>query len=136
MFKRCLKNLQSDVKNFLEAAMFCHLAVLISLCPEVKNPRYMQNKKDLRISLFWRHKMLSKLIIILWFIWVWHISKYKNHVLIKMDLYCPRRTGYPFPALMSIPFSIKWLRSSTNCWKHSSTEKSLRWLVLNICTTW
>ena len=44
----------SPLKNFLEPAMFCHLAVLIHLCGEVgkvKDPRYMQNKKDPRISL-------------------------------------------------------------------------------------
>ena len=31
--------------------MFCHLAVLNYLCGEVRDPRYMQNKKDPRISL-------------------------------------------------------------------------------------
>ena len=35
----------------IRGAIFCHLAVLIYLCGEVKDPRYMQNKKDLRISL-------------------------------------------------------------------------------------
>jgi hypothetical protein len=49
-------NLKKKVllKNFLEPSMFCHLAVLIYLCGEVvkvKDPRYMQNKKDSRISL-------------------------------------------------------------------------------------
>ena len=45
--------MEVDVKNFLEPAMFCHLAVLIYLCGEdkVKDPRYMQKKKDPRISL-------------------------------------------------------------------------------------
>jgi len=28
--------IQSDLKNFLEPAMFCHLAVLIYLCGEVR----------------------------------------------------------------------------------------------------
>ena len=44
----------SKLKNFLESAMFCHLPVLIYLCGEVskvKDPKYMQNKKDSRISL-------------------------------------------------------------------------------------
>ena len=40
----------TDIKKFLEPAMFCHLAVLICR-GKVKDPRYMQNKKDSRISL-------------------------------------------------------------------------------------
>ena len=45
--------LKTRVKIFLEPAMFCHLAVLILLAGEgkVKDPMYMQNKKDSRISL-------------------------------------------------------------------------------------
>ena len=47
---------QLQVKIFVDAGMFGHVAVLILLCGEVrkkgkvKDPRYMQNKKDLRIS--------------------------------------------------------------------------------------
>ena len=41
---------RGHLKKFLEPAMFCHLAVLIYK-GKVKDPRYMQNKKDPRISL-------------------------------------------------------------------------------------
>jgi hypothetical protein len=44
-------NNQLYLKNFLEPAMFCHLAVLIYLCGEKQVKRYMQNKKESRISL-------------------------------------------------------------------------------------
>jgi hypothetical protein len=39
-----------NIKNFLEPAMFCHLAYSFSFVErykgKVKDPRYMQNKKD------------------------------------------------------------------------------------------
>jgi hypothetical protein len=45
---KCTNMIHSALKNFLEPAMFCHLDVLIY---KVKDPRYMQNKKDSRIYL-------------------------------------------------------------------------------------
>ena len=66
-----------ELKIFLEPAMFCHLAeVLIYLCGgvgKVKDPRYMQNKKDPRISLLWignGKTFLESLTIPSYFLWV------------------------------------------------------------------
>ena len=66
-----------ELKIFLEPSMFCHLAeVLIYLCGgvgKVKDPRYMQNKKDPRISLLWignGKTFLESLTIPSYFLWV------------------------------------------------------------------
>ena len=66
--------IHTKVKKFLEPAMFCHLAVLIrqGKRPEVhakqkgfkvKDPRYMQNKKDSRISLYKRRCLQPNYVV-------------------------------------------------------------------------
>ena len=51
------------LKIYLEPAMLCRLAVLIYLCGDrgkVKDPRYMQKRKDSRISMAFCIKSFSE----------------------------------------------------------------------------